>query len=224
MPLSSSIIFFAGLALEAVITWRLAKGDLWREYPLFTCYIVFLLAQGGMGFALLRYAPSEYPLWFWRTGIVNIFLRFVLIWEVFRHTFPKSSPLRRMVSRQVVVEVLALVAVATGMLWVFETYGKSRSVYLAMERSFGSVQAALILVVLTLARYYQIRLGRNVWGIAVALGMYCSLSTAASAVLELAHFTLFPFWYWLSPLSFVAMLGIWAWAVRVYAPNPGLAG
>ena len=207
--------------LEAALAYRLVRERLWRSYPLFSFYIAYVLGQTLIGFAILQRAPNAYPVWFWRSGITHICLRFLVIWEVFRHTFPKASPLRRMVSRQSTVGVLALLSVLTGMLWAIETYGKSHSVYLAMERSFGLVQAVLILAILALARYYHLPVGRNIWGIAVAFGMYCSLSTAASALLDLMHSTFsFSLWYVLSPLSFVAMLAMWTWAVWIYAPNP----
>lgn len=209
--------------LESVLAYRLLHGGLWRQYPFFSLYVAYIFVQGLIGFEILQRAPGIYPEWYWRTGVVHIFLRFIVIWEVFRHTFPKASPVRRMLSRQYTVGALALLTVLTGMLWAVQTYGKSHSVYLAMERSFGFVQAILVLSILTLARYYQLRVGRNIWGIAVAFGMYCSLSTAASAVADLAHSSFFALWYLLNPLSFVAMLILWTWAVWTYAPNPVLA-
>ena len=222
VPYSSYAIFLTGAVLEAAICWRIVKGRLWRYYPVFTAYIAYVIAQSGAGFLAIRYAPSSYPAWYWVTGITNIFLRFLLIWEVFRLTFPETSPLRRILSRQSAVKSLALITVLTALLWAVESYDKSHSVYLATERSFGFVQAVLILGVVTLARYYQLHLGRNLWGIAVAFGLYCSLSTVAAAGLELARLIFFPYWYLLSPLSFVAMLGIWTWAVWTYAPNRAL--
>lgn len=216
VPVSSYLILFLGFALEIAIAWRLAKDNLWRNYSLFALYVLFIFAQGCLGFILLRHSPASYAEWYWRTGIVGILLRFVLIWEIFRHAFPESSALRQMMSRQFVTKILALIGVASGMLWVYQTYGE-RSVYLAMERSFGFVQAALVLAVFALARYYNFHLERTSWGIAVAFGLYCSLSTIASAALELAHWSLFPYWYLLSPLSFVAMLGVWTWAVWTHA-------
>jgi hypothetical protein len=223
VPVSSYVIFFSAVTLELALAWRLAKGKLWSKYPLFAFYVAYVITQGVLGFALLRYAPSVYPTWYWRSGIANILLRFLLIWEVFRHTFPQTSPLRRLVSRQAFVEVSALIIVLTGMLWAVETYGKSHSVYLAMERSFGFVQAALILAVLSLARYYHVRVGRNLWGISIAFGMYCSIATVASAIVDLVRSTFFPLKYLLTPLSFVAMLAMWTWAMWDYAPNPPLA-
>jgi len=226
VPTSSYVIFISGVALEITLAWRLVKRGLWREYPLFALYVVFVIAQGGVGFAVLRYAPSAYTMWYLRAGIVHVSLRFLLVWEVFRHTFPEKSPLRRMLSRLAFVELLALVTFLTGilsavgMLWVIQTYGKSHSMYLAMERSFGFVQAVLVLAILAIARYYHLSVGRNLWGIAVALGAFCSLATAASAITDFARPTFFPLWYFLSPISFVAMIAVWTWAMWDYAPNP----
>ena len=152
-------------------------------------------------------------------GSVHICLRFLVIWEVFRQTFPKTSPLHRMVSRQATLGTFALISVSTGMLWAVQTYSKSHSVYLAMERSFGFVQAVLILAVLTLARYYHLPVGRNIWGIAVAFG-HVQFSVHSDFRSRRYHaLFFFPYWYFLSPFSFVAMLGMWTWAVWVYAPN-----
>ena len=223
MPLASYLIFFLGVFLEAVLLWRLLRDKLWKRYPFFSFYVAYVVCQSLSVFAILRLVPGAYAAWFWGTGIVHLCLRFLVIWEVFRHTFPKPSPLRRLVSRQLTLATLALITVLTGMLWAIETYGKSHSVYLAMERSFGFVQAVLILAILIVARYYHLPIGRNIWGIAVAFGMYSSLSTAVSAFVDLMH-SYFPYWQLLAPLSFVAMLGMWTWAVWVYAPNEAAAG
>ena len=218
--LLSYCVFFLGVALEAVLTYRLLKGGLWRHYPFFSVYIAFVIAQSLSGIVILRWAPNVYPTWFWHVGTVHISLRFLVIWEVFRHTFPKTSPLHRMVSRQAALLTIALISVSTGMLWAIETYSKSHSVNLAMERSFGFVQAVLILSILTLARYYHLPVGRNIWGIAVAFGMYNSLSAATSALIDIMRTPFFPYWRFLSPFSFVAMVGMWTWALWTYAPNP----
>lgn len=230
VPLSSYIVFWLGIAFEIVLVWRLTRRGLWREYPFFTSYLAYVIAQGVLGLAMLRYSPSAYPAWYSRVGLAHVLLRFLLVWEVFRHAFPGKSPFRRMLSKQAILQAIVLIAVLTGILsaagilWVTQTYGKSHSMYLAMERSFGFVQAILILAILAIARYYHVRLGRNLWGISVALGMFCSLSTVASAITDFARSTFFPLWYFLSPLSFVAMLALWTWAMWDYAPNPAETG
>lgn len=211
---------YSGAALEALLVWRLVKGGMVRRYVYFSIYVAYVVIQNIVLFGVFHLAPGHYAAWYWGSGAVHMCLRFLIVWEVFRQTFPKASPLHRMVSRQATLGAIALISVSTGMLWAIQTYSKSHSVNLAMERSFGFVQAVLILAILTLARYYHLPIGRNIWGIAVAFGMYSSLSTAVSAIMDLMRTSFFPYWYFLSPFSFVAMLGMWTWAVWTYAPNP----
>ena len=210
---------YSGAALEALLVWRLLKDGMYRHYPGFSFFVGYAVCQNIALFASYRLAPTEYPAWYWNSGAVNVCLRFLLVWEVFRQTFPKTSPLHRMVSKQATLVTIALITISTGMLWAVQNYSKSHSVYLAMDRSFGFVQAVLILAILTLARYYHLPVGRNVWGIAVAFGMYSSLSTAASALIDIMRTSFFPYWHLLSPFSFAAMLAMWIWAIWSYAPN-----
>jgi hypothetical protein len=221
---ASYIVFVLGLVLEVSLIWRLMVGRLWRQYPYFFSYVAFFVAQTLALFLILRIAPREYASWYWGTGILNLLTRFLVIGEVFRQAFPGGSPLRRVVAGGFLAVVLVVGTGLTGMLWGIEAYGKSHSLYLALQRSFGFAQAVLILVVLIVARYYQVQLGRNAWGIAVAFGMYCSLDTANCAFMDLFLHSFFPYWQLLGPLSLVAMLGMWTWAVWANYPNPVVAG
>jgi hypothetical protein len=220
---ASYIVFVLGLVLEVMLVCRLLFGGLWRQYPYFFSYVAFFVAQTVVLFAILRIAPHDYAAWYWRTGTLNLLMRFFVIGEVFRQAFPKDSPLRRVVSGRFAAAILVAGTLLTGMLWGIEAYGKSHSLYLALDRSFGFAQAFLILMVLFVARYYQVQLGRNAWGIAVAFGMYSSLDTANSAFVDIMH-SFFPYWQLLGPLSWVALLSMWTWAIWTFYPNPVIAG
>jgi len=124
-------------------------------------------------------------------------------------------------SRRFAVVVLGLAILAVGSFWSYATYPRSYSIHAALDRSLGFAQAVMILGMLFAARYYGIQLGRNVWGIAIALGSYASISTANNALIDLVH-SFLPYWRVLSPLSFVGMLGVWTWAVWAEARNPAL--
>jgi hypothetical protein len=220
---ASYVVFLLGLVLEVALICRLLFSRLWRHYPYFFSYVAFFVAQTLVLFLILRTAPRDYAPWYWRTGMLNLLMRFFVIGEVFRQAFPADSPLRRVVSGRFAAAILFVGTLLTGMLWGIEAYGKSHSLYLALERSFGFAQAILILMVLIVARYYQVQLGRNVWGIAVAFGMYSSLDTANSAFVDIMH-SFFPYWQVLGPLILVVMLAMWTWAVWGYYPNPEQAG
>ena len=149
-------------------------------------------------------------------------VRFLVVWDIFRHTFSRTFMVDRVGSKMFSVVGAGSVIFALGSFWTFQTYGEFHSVYPALERSFSFAQAAMVLWLLIAARYYGIQLGRNVWGIAVAFGAWVSISTANNAVIDLQH-SFLPYWQILRPLSFVLMLALWTWAVWIYAPNPPLA-
>jgi len=77
----------------------------------------------------------------------------------------------------------------------------------------------LTLAILVIARFYGRELGRNIWGIATAFGVWVSIATANNALIDFSH-PLLSYWQTLWLLSFVAMVGMWTWAMWVYAPNP----
>jgi len=217
VPLSSYCVYSAGLVLETLLVFRLCTTGLWRRYGfVLACTLYVLIFQTILSFLIFQYAPRLYAQYYWDTETLNMALRFLIVWELFRHTFPAGSPLRRMVSTGLAMSTLIVMA-----FWGLETYGKFHSLPLAVERSFGFAQAVLVMAILFTARYYQVPLGRNVWGVAVAFGMQSSLYTANAALIDILHAFL-PYWRFFGPLTFVAMMGMWTWALWIYAPNPAI--
>jgi hypothetical protein len=219
---ASYLIFVLGLVFELALVYRFFRGGTWRRYPYAFAYVVLVVVQTAALYAVFYWARSVYVPWYLNSGIVNLWARFLIVWEVFRHTFPARSSLRRMILGGFAAAVLLAGTLLAAMSWGILNYGKSHSLYRALDRSFGFSQAVLILLVLIVARYYRVQLGRNIWGIAVAFGMYSSLSTANSAFVDVMH-SFFPYWQLLSPLSLTVMLGMWTWALWSCAPNPALA-
>jgi hypothetical protein len=114
---------------------------------------------------------------------------------------------------------LGLLILACATFLGYQNFQGLRSLHLALDRSFGFVQALMVLGTLVLARYYGVACGRNVRGIALAFGAWVSISTANNAMADLAN-SFLPYWHYLRPLSFVVMMAVWIWALWVYEPNP----
>ncbi len=217
------MVEFAGVALQCVLLWRLGRGRMWRIYGGFSLFALWLLLRSlALYTAQALLSRAEYRAVYWQTDIIDLILRFLLVWEVFRHTFPKASGLHKIVSKGFTVAAFGLVIFSVGAVWSYEAYSRFHSVYPAIERSFGFAQAVMILGLLLTARYYGVQLGRNVRGIAVAFGAWSSLSTANNAMIDLRH-SFLPYWQFLLPVSCVAMFALWIWAVWVYEPNPAIA-
>lgn len=224
-------ICIVAVVLELTAVVLLLRKSLCREYPFLLAYVLWLLIANSAILVVDLWFPHIYAMVYWYVDSSDIVLRLVVVWEVFRQTFPKNSGLSRSFSKGLGMIALGLLVVACVTFWAFLDYGlpslanpaQSRLAswrpHLALDRSFGFVEALMILGTLVVARYYGVKCGRNIRGIAFAFGAWASISTANDAMIDLAN-SFVPLLYYLRPLSFVIMLVVWIWALWVYEPNP----
>jgi hypothetical protein len=230
MVLSFAICVTAVL-LELGAVLLLLRRSLWREYPFFFLYAVWLLIGNSAILVVDLWFPTLYATAFWYSDSSDIILRLLVVWEVFRQTFPKNSGLSRSFSKGLGIVAAGLLVLGCLTFLGYQNYGLPSLAYpaqarvaswrphLALDRSFGFVEALMVLGTLVVARYYGVKCGRNVRGIALAFGAWTSISTANNAMIDLAN-SFVPLFYYLRPLSFVIMLVVWLWALWVYEPNP----
>jgi hypothetical protein len=216
------VICVAAVALEVGSLALLLRRSLWRVYTLLFIYVLWLLIGNSSLFFSFLYFPAVYSNLYWQSDTIDVILRFLVVWEVFRQTFPKGSGLNKSLSKGLSIGAFGLLVVACATFWGYQTYTGLRSLHLALDRSFGFVQALMILGTLVAARYYGVKCGRNIRGIALAFGAWVSVSTATNAMADLDS-SFLSYWYYLRPLSFVVMIGVWIWALWVYEPNPPIS-
>jgi hypothetical protein len=226
----SFIICVAAVFLELTAFLLLLRKNLWREYSSFFVYAIWLLvANTAILVTDLCFRPA-YTTVYWYIDSVDIALRLLVVWEVFRQMFPGGSGLNRSLSKGLRNVAFGLLLLACFTVWGYQHYpglptdfaDRVRAVHLALDRSFGFVQALMILGTLIVARYYGLRFGRNVRGIALGFGAWASISTADNALVAMANVSnsLRVLFSYMRPLSFVFMLVVWIWALWVYEPNP----
>jgi|SRR5579863_167523 len=226
----SFVIGFAGPILELCALVLLLRNSLWRIYPRLFIYLIWLFIGNSAIVVCDLYFRPIYPSMYWHIDNVDIVLRLLVVWEVFRQIFPKGSGLNRSLSKGLRSAFFGLLVLACATFWGYQHYpglpddfaDRVRAVHLALDRSFGFVQALMILGTLIVARYYGLRFGRNVRGIALGFGAWASISTADNALVAMANVSnsLRSFFSYMRPASFVFMLVVWIWALWVYEPNP----
>jgi hypothetical protein len=215
----SAAVLFSGVVLEVCLAASLLWDGRWRRYPWFSLCVAWFVART---FALFRFPPSQYPNFYWTTDAADVLIRFLVVWEFARRMFSRTSLVKVFFSRSFVVVVAALLTFGVSTVWSYQTYARSHSVRTAMERSSSFTQAFLTLGLLLAARYYAVPLGRQLWAIALAFGAWASLTTLNNAMIDLEHAFL-PYWQIVRPLSFVALVGAWTWALWREAPDYDVA-
>ena len=210
------IVFVLAFFLPCTLLWRCTQQRLWPVYPFFLTYLsytfLFTLILFPLSFLL---SPPSYAKVYWLSDLPAVLLRLAVAWEVFRQTFPRHSGLRNLAGG-----LLASVLFALAILFFY--LGGPRlgsSLVLDSVRKMGLSAAVCLLIVLGVARYYAVPIGRNIWGMAIGLLVYEAIEIANFAAIELAP-SFFSVWRFIRPCGYDLMLLIWTWTLWSYLPNP----
>lgn len=207
---------WAGTALELILMWRLVAWRAWRQVPWSFVFFAVLFLHGTVTFYfyLAGYgATREYSFWYWTSGLVAGILRFPVAWEVTRKLFRGYSRVYQSVSAVILVLLLGL-----GALYLFGS-GPEVLRLPDIERKIALTTALWMLVFLLLAQYYRVTPSRNIWGIAVGLGLFAATTLINFSALGINE-EFFPVFAYVRPVSFILTLLIWTWTLWSYTPNP----
>jgi len=215
MWIVDAAVIGAGWLVFVLLLWRCYKERHWSHYPLFSVYLVFTFLRA---IAVGIFNDSNQPLYsiiYWYSDLLVVLLRFCVAWEIFRNAFPVRTVLRAIATR---VLLVLLTALAVTFYFLAEPQG---NFFLDLERKAGLTVVVWLAALLLLARFYNVPMGRNIWGMAVGMGLYVSISIANFSAFDL-NSSFFFMWRFLTPVSFLAMTLIWTWALWTYAPAPQL--
>lgn len=200
-----------GVALEAFLLLHQFVKGLWRRYPFFTVFLLFILLRDVGLFAVSWWKPEWFVQFFWRTETVSAFSRFFINWEFIRTVFPKHSKLHTVAWKCLcAVGVFALPWIA------LLTWGQVSSAFYILrfpsfEQYLSLCQAILLLAPAFVAFYYRLGIGRHMRGMGLGFGIYVSVCAA-----NFAGFSAFPRFYsvgrFIPPVASVLMFVIWLWA------------
>ena len=196
------------------------RGEMRGRYRFLSAYVLFSLLGMDVTLFFVRHAAANaYALTYWLLETVSLFLRFLVIWEIYRHTFRRHGEANRASSMGWGGLGLAAVLVAvSGFTWM-RAYRGFHSLLLALVCTAGIVQAVLVLAALSAAKVRGLAIGRNIWGLAIGFGAYVSIDVLNFALVDL-NGLLLRFIRTIAPVSYIGMLVVWTWALWNYAPGP----
>jgi hypothetical protein len=167
------------LGLLALSTWR--RG-LHKEFPAFFWYVVFEAAGGGIIYAV-DVTPSVSGTTYWWSYflflVIEVFIKFVVIGEVFTHLLRRYAPLGRLAKGLISGVGLVLVFAAA----IIAAYANPTNFWLIsatriLGRSVSVVQCGLILFLFVFAAHFRLSWGRPDFGIILGFGVAASVYLA----------------------------------------------
>jgi hypothetical protein len=158
------------------------KRGLHKQFPAFFGYAVFEAAAGGTLYAI-DVSPSVSATAYWRSYffflLVEVFIKFVVIGEVFTHLLRHYPPLGRLAKALVSSVGAVLVFTATIIAaYANPTLSLLVSATRILGRSVSVVQCGLILFIFVFAAHFRLRWERSTFGITLGFGIVASVYLA----------------------------------------------
>jgi len=212
---ATNLIWWSGIALEALILLRGAFNGLWKRYPLFFGYLVCVFAKEFVGLLTYQLSYDTYSLFYWPTDLVTILASCLVIFEIFRSATRYKPGIRRLTQTALLaVFVLTITYAATD--FAHDHFMTLSRAIANLGRDFRYVEAGILLAMLWLLARYRLPLGRNSLGIMIGYSFYLALNVVNLAFLFQDGND--PALLILDPITYLITLGIWS--VALWSPYP----
>jgi uncharacterized membrane protein len=217
--MATNVIWWAGTWLLVIILIRGVQVGFVRKYPLFYAYISCVFLKDIVDLLTYHFAPSFYKPAYWPTELATIVASYVVIVEIFRSALRDNSGIARE-SQKILLFVFALTLgyAATAMLHR-EFISVTRTI-VELGRDLRYIEGGLLLVMLWLFVRYRISVGRNLLGLIAGYSFWVGLNVVNLSLWLIPGNEESVLLHTLLPLSYVATLAIWCFALWSLQPEP----
>jgi hypothetical protein len=213
------IVWPLGLFLEALILGRMLYSRNFKRQPIFYLYLLSVFLVSGVLYLMYWKADNhhiDYSNWYWQTQLVTLVIGYGVILDFARRSFtdyPGADRFFRTLGFAIFLCTFGLVgyhllAVRSLSLNAF---------YDDLEKYLRVVEALFLVATLLVLSYFGIRVGRNLTGIVLGMGLYVAVSLALLAVIKYAGPGVYAFWEFMQSATYLAALAIWT--VALWSPD-----
>ena len=214
-PFTEGLWAATALVEVALLCLLIARRSV-RSYPAFSAYIFMALAQSALLFvAIKRWGFSSSVAWRigWATQCLVLGARAFAVAELCRHVLGRFRGvwfLARWILLTCGTIVLFYAVAAANHEWQLALNTAELGLELAA--------AAVIVLLLLFARYYEVSVAPHLRGLAIGLCVYSCISVWNDTILERWLSRYVSLWNVLGMVAFLACLLFWSWAFRKVEP------
>jgi hypothetical protein len=212
-------VWWAGIILELLLLLRGVRGKFFLRLPVFFSYILFVLTQSVLLYAVYHWAPQQYGTGYWICQFLAILIGSAVVFEIYRvalHSYPGTSRMARNALFFVFALTIAKVLVyqSNGTLsWLISAPAE-------LERNLRVVQAFAILAIVCVLLLYAIPCNRNLKGILLGYGLFVGSSVFELSLLSHFGDSFKTVWAYMHTFSYLFFLMIWLVALWSPASEP----
>jgi len=218
-------IWWLAISLEALLLVRGFQQKLFRHFPIFYLYILFVFIEEFLRFSVYRWYPGHYSQVYWVTQFLSLVIGSALIFEIYRvglRRFPGTAKMARYLLLIVFGAVFAkTLANPSGTLFLWLAQSS-----VELERNLRIVQALAILTLVSVFLWYAIPFGRNLKGILFGYGLFVGMSIVQFTIWYYSLVDIGRFWSDAQAVSYLFGLALWAsalWSIHaIPEPKPAM--
>jgi hypothetical protein len=213
-----AIVLSYPIGLAIII--RAVQGGILSRFWLFYSYLTYVLITGLLTIgAYYLLAPGSYASVYWFVFLITVIAEFAVLVQVGDYIFD-PYPAIRQIGRFLTVSIgVMFIALYIGPS-LLEPRPRSLAILDLVIRS-SVAKAAIVIVLLGVARHFRIPLGRNIAGIMMGFSIYLALNTATFALAETYGRSQYGQTFaTVGPV--IQTLTFLVWAVALWEPQPDL--
>jgi hypothetical protein len=212
-------VFYYAMGLAIVV--RAVQGGILFRLWLFYSYLIYCLTAGVVIIGVRYLAPGSYASVFWFVFLTPVIAEFAVLVQVADYIldpYPAIHQVGRFLTVAVCVMFIALYVGPS----LLEPRPRSLAILNLVLRS-SVAKAAIVIVLLGVARYFRIPLGKNIAGIMMGFSIYLALNTANFALAETYGRSQYGQAF-TTVLLLTQTLTLLVWTIALWHPQPDLLG
>jgi len=215
----STALTISFFLLGPILILRAVQAKHLSRFPVFYSYMVYMVVSGAIATGLYLSASAHYAVAWWFRYLLSVLVEFAVVVEISDHLF-SPYPAIRQLGRLLV----ACVCVTFLFLYVLPSLMEVRpasATILDLAKRTSVTKAAAIIILIAAARYYKLRLGKNIAGMMVGFSLYLAVSVANFALAETYGRQLYAQTLaTVLQLSYTLCLLVWTVSLWRYEPVP----
>ena len=212
MELTDYIFVGVGIILQVVLVVRCSMLRMWSRHSFFFVFLVFNLLRTLSLPVMRQLGMPYYASVYWLSEFAIYALLYCVAFESYRRAFPHGSVARKVAG--LAISLLLLLLAAT---FLFSER-PGALVIPDVLRKAGAALASWLVLVLIVARYFRLRLGRDLLSIIVGTGILISISVINLSAYGLSG-SFFSLARYIGPACVLGVYLFWMYTLWYYPPG-----
>ncbi|MGC1106887.1 MAG: hypothetical protein WA876_10135, partial [Candidatus Acidiferrales bacterium] len=210
-------VWWVCIALEILLLVRAMRANLFKKFPLFYSYIIWVLAVDLLSTPIYMHHPSLYVSFYWVAEFLLATISYGVLMEIYNRSLKNYPGVARFFRILLLIMFLGI-ATKVGVGLFGNSHLSFARAVADLEGNLRQLQAALLSCLLLLFVYYKISIGRNLRGLVLGYSLFIGADVITLTFIAHPTTGFAPLMRKVEPLLYAVSLMIWS--LTLWASSP----